>query len=196
MEATALLPVDLIEKYRSMPPVEGLCLPTALLQRACGLRQLIDYQIKFSKQSELGQQAATCAGQAALFSCYQLVSHVLALQCWYLWQADCVKQQAIIVDNLTGLIVPGAQRRHYAEAIKNSLFSVTRHWQMALKIYRLTSALLHSYAHLHQPGKSLCFPYRELDGKWRKLGPWKLSALIKNIDQWLETVGNPPIAQA
>lgn len=183
-------------RYQSLPNAPGLCLPGALLRRAHELGRFIDMQLEFMDKIERGPRLAAQMGRSVVFGCYQFASQLVALECWRLHESACREQRGIIIDNLTGVLAPDSTWLIYAQEIKNNLFSAPEHGQMAIKIYQLTSALLHSYPHLTKVVEELCFPYKDLSGQWHELGPWKAADLVADMVQWLEDIASLSLAPA
>ena len=175
-----LLAVKVPKSLLVLPAMVGVCQPLELGQRIRALGHFANEQLGCIAYYQQRDEAAlvTLAGQHFIFSCYQLLSMMVALQCWSLFHQECVEQRHIIIDNLTGVMAPEPAREMQAATLAAQLFKADPVRQTARRVYQFTSAFLHSYPHLCHQGAELHTAYRDLDGRWHHLGPWPLEEAV------------------
>ena len=171
----------------SLPARPGLCQPVDLANRLLGLHSVANQQLKQAYASLLvgRENVAGLQVQSFVITSYQMLSCVVALKCWQLFQKQCERAGYILVDNLTGIMAPGDEVASIAHELWERLFATPEDRALARNIYQLTSALLHSYPHTDKPVWELGSNYRDLSGNWQRLGPWPPEYFVKGLGELL-----------
>ena len=171
-------PVHLLQT----PALAGVCVPVQLNMRLLSLVQLVNNQAAEAQNAE----QASLVAQSVVFSIYQIISHMVAMECWHIFNAQCQQEGYIIIDNLTGIMSPMPGREKAAQTIVAALCKSSRQQKFALNVYQLTSALLHSFPHLHSGQHAeIKTPYRDSLGEWHMLGPFSLKSLLEDLARLL-----------
>lgn len=166
----------------ALPEAEGICLPANLKKRLSSLITFANQKAAWiSENQKSDKEQAAMLSQSLVFSCYQILSLLVAWECWALFNKECIEENGIIIDNLTGIMAPLPARCHYAGQIAGRLFKTQAMQGTARDVYRLTSAQLHSYPHLSALDVNIRTRYRDLDGKWHVLGPCSPVDLLGGI---------------